>query len=153
VDEILMPQSWGGLWWSLLDADGRNVGRAKNGHVRDADDLLIARPAPWPNRTTVVAGDGSLVGTTAPARTDDGRKKRNTFALRLGDSDQVVAEYADGIVHLAGAEGREVATIVGISRYVVFTDWRLTFTSCENPRLRLIILSLLAEQAVGGGGA
>jgi hypothetical protein len=154
VDEIMMRWKWIGSWWSLLDREGRKVGRARNGHVRDADDLLMVRPgrAGWRKPETVITGDGSLVGTMTVARTDDGRKKRNSFQLRLGDSDQGVAEYTDGTVRLAGAEGQEVATIVGISRYDATPSWHLTFSSCDNPRLRSMSLCLLGELAVHNGG-
>jgi hypothetical protein len=155
VDEIVMLQPkrrnppW---WWSLLDGHGRQVGRAWKGHVRDAQDVLIVLPGRvrWRRPETVLTGDGSLVGTLTVARTEDGRKKRNSFHLRLGDSEQEFAEYTDGTVRLAGAEGKEVATIVGTSNG---TDtWYLTFSSCDNPRLRLMSLCLLGELAVNPGG-
>jgi len=77
---------------------------------------------------------------------------RDVFALRLGDSDRVVAECTDGVVRLPGADGQEVATIVGTSRFFGGTSWQLTFVSCEDRRLRLMSLWLLANQAVKSSG-
>jgi hypothetical protein len=103
---------------------------------------------------TVVAGNGSLVGTTVTLRRDrEGHKKPLAghiwLALRLGDSDEVFAEYKDGSVRLA-SDGQEVATIVGSRRYLVATDWHLTFSSCENQGLRLMCVWLLGCLAPSG---
>ena len=105
----------------------------------------------------MLTGDGSLVGTLVVARTEKGRRVRNSFQLRFGDSEQVAATYTDGTVRLSGAEGQEVATIVGIKRHRTPLFWRLTFSSCDiNARLRLMSLCLLGELAYdmtkGGGG-
>jgi hypothetical protein len=74
------------------------------------------------------------------------------WGLRLGDSEQVVAEYSHRTLRLAGAEGRAIATIVGTRRYNLRKDWRLTFSSCDNLRLRLMTLWLLGRLARSGGG-
>jgi hypothetical protein len=157
VDAIVMPVRWG-PWASLLDGDGRTIGRARGGRVQDENGVLIL----WSGRgwlpgrptDTILAGDGSLVGTTMKLRKDrEGRKKPLAghvwLALRVGDSEEVFAEYQDGTVRLA-ADGREVATILAIRRYLLATDWQLTFSSCENPRLRLMCLWLLACLAPSG---
>jgi hypothetical protein len=148
-DEITMTRLFFASWRPLLDSDDRTVGWASDGHVRDGDDLLVVRGLARGRSYSVVAGDGSLVGTMARVRSGGDRR---TWGLRLGDSDQVVAEYRHRAVRGAGPEGREIATIVGIRRFLRAKDWQLTFSSCEGPRLRLMSLWLLGRLARSGGG-
>jgi hypothetical protein len=149
-DELTMTRLIFADWRPLLDCDDRTVGWASLGRVRNGDDLLVVRGLARGRSYSVVTGDGSLVGTMARVRSDDGRR---TWGLRLGDSDEVVAAYSDGVVRLAGAEGREVASIVGTLcfRFRPTKDWHLSFSSCENARLRLMSLWLLGRLARSGG--
>jgi hypothetical protein len=150
-DELTMTRLFFAPWRPLLDPDDWTVGWACDGHVHDGDDLLVVRGVARGRSYSVVAGDESLVGTMIRVRSDDGRR---TWGLRLGDSDEVVAEYGDGAVRLTGPEGREVASIVGTLcfRFRPTKDWHLSFSSCENARLRLMSLWLLGRLARNGGG-
>jgi hypothetical protein len=148
-DEITMTRLLFADWRPLLDNEDRTIGWARNGHVRDGDDLLVVRGFLRGRSYSVVTGDGSLVGTMVRVRSDAGRR---TWGLRLSDSDQVVAEYIDRTVCLAGAERREVATIERFRRFLRAADWQLTFSSCEDRRLRLMTLWLLGRLAQSGGG-
>jgi len=148
-NEITMTRLLFADWRQLLDNDDRTIGWARNGHVRDGDDLLVVRGFFRGRLYSVVTRDGSLVGTMARIRSDAGRR---AWGLRLGDSDQVVAEYIDRTVCLAGAEGRAVASIERFRRLLRAADWQLTFSSCEDRRLRLMALWLLARLAPSGGG-
>jgi hypothetical protein len=137
-------------WRPLLDREDRTVGWAMDGRVHDGDDLLVVRGLVRGRSYFVVAADGSLVGKMAIGRSHEGRR---TWGLHLGDSDRVAAEYQHRTVVLPGAEGREVATIVGNRRCYRFSrDWELTFSLCEDPRLRLMCLWLLGRLAVVGHG-
>jgi hypothetical protein len=147
-NEITMTRLLFANWRPLLDNDDRTIGWANNGHVHDGDDLLVVRGVARGRSYSVVARDDSLVGTMARVRSDGGR---GTWGLRLGDSDQVVAEYSDRTRCLSGADGREVATIVGIGRFLRAKDWQLRFSSCDEHRLRLMTLWLLGRLARSGG--
>jgi hypothetical protein len=155
IDTLILPPRVIAFSQALFDVDGRKIGRAVNGTVRDADGTLVVRPRPhW----EVAAGDGSLVGTMRSVRPPKVRGKRPRLPpslrfrqIRFEGSEEVAAEVVDGVVHLTGSGRHAVATIIPVRRGISGQTWQLTFSACDDRRLRLMCLKLLGELAARGG--